>query len=179
MPAGHTARVSFGTEGNQRAEVDHGHDADGGGTRRRVQRVAAYAVCVRDGRLLLAQLSERTANPGSWTLPGGGIDHGEPPRQAVVREFREETGLEVEVGPLLDVDSLHVPHDGANDYHSVRLVFVGWVASSETPRVLEIDGSTAASAWIDLADVASGAVPVTSLVVLALQWLSRFASAGR
>lgn len=143
----------------------------------RVQRLAAYAVCVRDGRVLLARLSERTSNPGVWTLPGGGIEHGEEPRQAVIREFREETGLAVEVGPLLDVDSLHVvPGDGSIDYHSVRLVFAGWVGSTEPPRVLEIDGSTAASGWIDLTDVAGGDVPVTSLVVHGLHWLGRHQS---
>ncbi len=94
--------------------------------------MAAYAVCVHDGRLLLAQLSHRTGSPGAWTLPGGGIDHGEEPRAAVVREVQEETGLVVELGALLDVDSVHFtghsPYGMLEDYHSVRLLFAGQVA---------------------------------------------------
>ena len=45
-------------------------------------------------------------NPGHWTLPGGGIDFGEDPEDAVVREFIEETGLTVKVRKLAGIDSL-------------------------------------------------------------------------
>lgn len=139
------------------------------------QRIGAYAICVRNGQILLSQLSERTGWPGTWTLPGGGIDHGEHPRDAVVRECWEETGLEVQVGPLLDVDSRHAVGQGLRgrleDYHAVRLVFVGAVASDREPAVQEVDGSTAAAAWIDLARV-DGDVPVTALVRFAIDLLA-------
>jgi len=53
---------------------------DGAERIQRVQRVAAYNVCVDDAdRLLLCRLSGITEAPGSWTLPGGGIDFGEHP----------------------------------------------------------------------------------------------------
>ena len=43
----------------------------------RRQRVAAYAVVVRDGRILLSRLSPRISPREQWTLPGGGLDHGD------------------------------------------------------------------------------------------------------
>lgn len=54
------------------------------------------AVCAidHDGHLLLLRQPHRHG----WSLPGGLLDRGENPEQAVVREVREETGLEIEVG---------------------------------------------------------------------------------
>jgi 8-oxo-dGTP diphosphatase len=133
----------------------------------RRQRVGAYAVCVHDDRVLLAQLSDRTGSPGTWTLPGGGIDHGEDPRDAVVREVHEETGLVVDVGDLLDVDSVHFtgrsPSGVLEDYHAVRLVFAGTVDATLEPQVQELNGSTMAAAWVPLAAVGRE-VPVSELV---------------
>ena len=57
---------------------------------RKKLRVAAYAICVRDGQLLLA----RWINEGrpEWTLPGGGMEHGEDLHDTVLREVEEEAG---------------------------------------------------------------------------------------
>ena len=60
------------------------------------QRVAAYAVILRDGDILLSRLAASVTPDELWTLPGGGLDHGEDPRDALVREIHEETGLEID-----------------------------------------------------------------------------------
>ena len=138
------------------------------------QRVAAYAVIIRDGRILLSRLAARVTKDELWTLPGGGIEHGEDPRDAVIREIVEETGLTATVSREARVYSMHNRRarfgKGNADYHALRIVFEGWVAAdAPSPRVVEVDGSTDEAAWLPLADVLSGAVPTTSLVLEALR----------
>ena len=67
----------------------------------RVQRLAAYAVLCNDsGQVLLTRLSDGTDRPGGGRWPGDDVEHGEHPRDTVVREVREETGLRLEVADL-------------------------------------------------------------------------------
>lgn len=134
----------------------------------RMQRVAAYALVVRDDRVLLTRISARGFHSGSWTLPGGGIDHGEPPRTALEREVREECGVPCTVGDLLDVHDLHVqgtaPSGRDEDFHGVHLVFEATVPDGAEPRVTETDGTTDAAEWVSLDEIERGERPVLDLV---------------
>ncbi|MCW2772468.1 MAG: hydrolase [Nocardioides sp.] len=137
------------------------------------QRVAAYAVILRDGRILLSRLAPTVTSEELWTLPGGGLDHGEDPRDAVVREVHEETGLDAVVGETARVYSAHLPgvwRGGRRvDAHALRIVYDGWVPlDSPEPRVLEVDGSTMEAAWQPVQDVVDGKVPVVPLVLEAI-----------
>ncbi len=136
---------------------------------RRVQRVAAYAVIIRDERILLSRLAKRLTAKELWTLPGGGLEHGEDPRDAVVREVHEETGLDVVVDETAHVYSQHQRdtwrHGRRADAHALRIVYDGWVpVDSPEPRVVEVDGSTMDAAWHPVARVLDGTVPVVGLV---------------
>lgn len=137
-----------------------------------LQRVAAYALVRRGDEVLLTRLSARAASPGRWALPGGGIDHGERPVRALAREVQEECGVDCEVGELLDVHDLHftgvAPTGRFEDYHGVHLIFAATVAADAQPRVVEVDGTTDAVAWVPVADIESGAVPVLDVVRHAL-----------
>lgn len=137
------------------------------------QRVAAYAVILSGERILLSRLSPNISADELWTLPGGGLDHGEDPRDAVVREVHEETGLPVEIGETARVYSAHLPgvwRDGHRvDAHALRIVYDGWVPiDSPAPRVVEVDGSTVEAAWKPLAGVLDGTVPVAPMVLEAV-----------
>jgi ADP-ribose pyrophosphatase YjhB (NUDIX family) len=116
----------------------------------RIQRVAAYNVCIDDtSRLLMCRLSDITERPGAWTLPGGGINFGEHPEAGALRELNEETGYVGEIEELLAVDSIQRtfrdPGAPETDYHSVRIVYRTRIIGGELRD--ETDESTDRAAW--------------------------------
>ncbi|MFE9018856.1 NUDIX hydrolase [Streptomyces sp. NPDC007808] len=121
---------------------------------RKKLRVAAYAICVRDGQLLLAR-SPAPHGGFEWVLPGGGMEHGEDPYDTVVRELEEETGYLVEPTGLLGVDSSRRVFPGrfgrGVDHHGVRLVYEAEITGGDLRH--EVNGSTDMAAWHPLDDV--------------------------
>ena len=150
----------------------------------RRQRIAAYALITRGGQVLLTRMSDRTRIPGRWTLPGGGIDHGEDPREALRREVYEETGLHVRPGRALDVHSSHYTgarSDGVvEDYHGVHLIFDAQVlpeSADVAPHVTELDGSTDHAGWVPLDEAAT--LPLLSAAAHALDLVERAPATDR
>lgn len=121
---------------------------------KRQQRVGAYAVCVRDEQVLLARW---TGPEGPrWMLPGGGLDHGEDPREAAVREVEEETGYAVTLDELLTVHSIRVRFEDAPepiDHHGIRIVYAARVVGGQLRN--EVGGSTDMAAWVPLPEIAT------------------------
>lgn len=138
----------------------------------RMLRVGAYAVVVVEARLLLTQMAESTPVPGQWGLPGGGVDHGEAPLDAVVREVHEETGHELVDVRLVDVGSHHFvgrsPAGRLEDFHSVQVVYTGGVREVREPEVLDVGGSTVQACWVPM-----GEVPALDLTAGTREWLTR------
>ena len=113
-------------------------------------RVGAYALCTDDDeRILLARLSAEEVDVGAWTLPGGGIDFGEHPDAAVIRELEEETGYVGEIEDVAGVFSHVYPRSRAaqgRDLHFLGILYHVRILGGELRD--EIGGSTDTAAWL-------------------------------
>ena len=118
------------------------------------QRLAAYAVVLSDRGLLATEYSDRTAVSGRWGMPGGGIDDGEEPAAAVVREVTEETSQVITLGALIRVQTSHwvgrSPRGTVEDFHAVRLIYRGDCPRPSRPVVLDSGGTTESARWVPL-----------------------------
>lgn len=81
------------------------------------------AVLIEDGRVLLIRRGKEPLK-GHWSLPGGSVEAGETLQQALEREMREETGLAVQVGPLITAFDRIERRGAALVYHYVILDFL-------------------------------------------------------
>lgn len=107
------------------------------------------AACRRDEQVLLIRRG-RPPWKGAWALPGGFVDEGEDPRDAVLRELLEETGLSGEVERIVDVRG-----DPARDPRKHIVTIVYEVVAKGEP----VAGDDAAdAAWYPIADVLAGKV---------------------
>ena len=120
------------------------------------QRVAAYAVVLSDRGLLATEYSDRTAVSGRWGMPGGGLDDGEEPTAAVLREVHEETAQTVLVGELVRVQTSHwigqSPHRTIQDFHAVRLIYRAHCPIPTDAVVLDTGGTTESARWVPVPD---------------------------
>lgn len=116
------------------------------------QRVAAYALVVSHRGLLLTQFNEQTHVAGDWGLPGGGLDAGESPTDGVHREVWEETGQQIELGGLLEVQSSHwigrAPHGVLEDFHALRIVYRATCPDPREIVIHDVGGTTADARWV-------------------------------
>ena len=123
------------------------------------QRAAAYGLVTSNRGILLTQLSEATNAAGRWTLPGGGIDPGESPLEALHREVWEESGQRIGEPDVLDIHTQHwvgrAPSGRLEDFHAVRIIFTAHCPTPTDPVVHDVGGSTAAVRWVRREEVST------------------------
>ncbi|MGW5124518.1 NUDIX hydrolase [Streptomyces sp. NPDC004069] len=119
-------------------------------------RLAAYAVCIEGGRVLLAR-HVPPKGASNWTLPGGRVEHAEDPFDAVIREVAEETGCDAVVERLLGVDSRVIPAaeraiPGGPEHQNVGVFYQVRITGGRLRP--EPNGEIAESVWTPIPDVA-------------------------
>jgi ADP-ribose pyrophosphatase YjhB (NUDIX family) len=122
---------------------------------------AASALAFRGDRVLLIRRVVEP-NKGRWGLPGGAVELGESVREAARREAREETGLAVEPGRVVDVVDVIVPKNSRPDYHYVLTVFLARVVGGRLRAATDAEEAR----WVRIGDLPALDVTDTTLHVI-------------
>jgi 8-oxo-dGTP diphosphatase len=121
--------------------------------------VVTAAVVIARGRVLLTQRKRGSHLEGLWEFPGGKVEDGEDPRDALVRELREELGVDADVGDIVEV-TFH-------RYEAKSVLLLFYAASlrpgSPEPRAIDV----AAFEWADASGLDPARFPPADVGVLA------------
>lgn len=122
--------------------------------------LVAAGVVIEDRRVLLSRRKQGTHLSGLWEFPGGKVEAGEDPREALRRELVEELGIETTVGEILDVTF----HRYEEADKAVLLMFfeAARTAGSPEPRPLDV----AEVAWAEASALDPATFPPADLAVL-------------
>lgn len=118
--------------------------------------VVAAAVIEREGRILLTQRMPKGHLAGLWEFPGGKVEPGEAPTATVVRECREECGIEIEPVDIFEVTSHAYPE------RDVLLLFYACRLVSGEVQHLEV----ADHAWCLPSEISRYALPPADVPVV-------------
>jgi mutator protein MutT len=110
---------------------------------------AVGAIVLEKGEVLLVRRNRAPAL-GQWSLPGGRVEWGETLREAIAREVREETGVDIEVEGLAGIAERILPNDaGKTEFHYVILDF--WARPKSRDLTPGDDASDAR--WVPVAEL--------------------------
>lgn len=129
-------------------------------TGKRSVQVAAGLIWRADGHVLISRRPEGGRHAGDWELPGGKLETGESPPEALVREIREELAITVEAGPEF--------HRVAHDYGDLVVLLIGLHArySAGSPRCLGVSEWR----WISPADLPEYTFPAANTRLFESDW---------
>jgi 8-oxo-dGTP diphosphatase len=122
--------------------------------------LVAAGVLIEGARVLLTQRKAGTHLEGAWEFPGGKVEPGEDPRTALARELREEVGVRVRVGEIVDVTF----HRYVQAKKAVLLLFFEAMREEGSPEPQAID--VGAVRWATAEELDENAFPPADVEVL-------------
>ncbi len=127
--------------------------------------VSAVALIDIDGRVLLAQRPEGKSMAGLWEFPGGKVESGETPEAALIRELREELGIDTSASCLAPLAFASHTYD---DFHLLMPLFAcrRWTGS-----IIPLEGQRLA--WVRAGDLKTYEMPPADvpLIPILRDWL--------
>lgn len=127
--------------------------------------VSVGAVILDGDRVLLVQRGQEPLK-GEWSLPGGVVEIGETLEAALAREVREETSLDVVVGPVVEVlDSIRRDGAGRTEYHYIIVDYACRVRDG-TPTEAAQGTDAADVRWVPVAELERYRVSSTAIAVI-------------
>ena len=108
-------------------------------------RIASYALIRNANEVLLCRLSKQLPKwEGYWTLSGGGIEFGESPEEAMIREVEEETGLLVAPKSIAKIDTI-LDRTDKREFHGIRIIYEVEIMGGSLRS--ELSGTTDLCEW--------------------------------
>lgn len=127
--------------------------------------VSAVALIDIDGRVLLAQRPEGKPMAGLWEFPGGKVESGETPEAALIRELREELGIDTSASCLAPLTF------ASHGYDSFHLLMPLFACRRWTGSVIPMEGQRLA--WVRVNDLKTYPMPPADIPLIAIlrDWL--------
>jgi mutator protein MutT len=128
--------------------------------------VGVGAVIFEGDRVLLVRRGQAPMK-GSWNIPGGRVELGETLEAALAREMLEETGVEIDIGPVVEVlDRMQTGENGQIEYH---YVIIDYLCTARSDAV--VAGSDAdAAEWVALSALEARGVASKAIEVIQKAW---------
>jgi 8-oxo-dGTP pyrophosphatase MutT (NUDIX family) len=118
-----------------------------------IQRPSVYGIILNDSKILLG----KAAHTSKYVLPGGGINQGEDVHAALIREVKEETGIEVRVGEFIHFETDFFYYDPLDvAIHGFLFYYVCEPLTVELPSLyLPADEDLVSASWVDVHQLTS------------------------
>jgi 8-oxo-dGTP diphosphatase len=120
--------------------------------------VVSAGILIEQGRVLLTQRKKGSHLAGAWEFPGGKVEPGEDPREALARELREELGIEAAASDVIEVTFHRYPE------RAVLLVFYRAERRTGSPEPRAID--VAAFRWAGPGELDDAEFPPADVAIL-------------